>query len=86
MTTEGSWHVQSDFPYSFLSAVMTGFPTAKIFGSESFLVALTKQLQPFHYDVVAGEVFVLKCLLEKDGKVGEDNLFEGIPFFYFLKV
>lgn len=61
--------------------MMTGFPTAKFFGSKDFLVALTKKLQPFYWDVVLGAVFVLT--LEKDSKVGEDSLFEGTPFFLF---
>lgn len=63
--------------------MITGFPTAKLFGSRDFLVALTKLLQPFYWDVVFGAVFVLTHLLEKDGEVGEDSLFEGTPFFLF---
>lgn len=78
-----SWYAQTDFPWSFLSVMMTGFPTAKFFGSKDFLVALTKKLQPFYWDVVLGAVFVLTHLLEKDSKVGEDSLFEGTPFFLF---
>lgn len=61
--------------------MITGFPIAKFFGSKDFLVALTKLLQPFYWDVVLGAVFVLTRLLEKDGEVGEDGLFEGTPSF-----